>query len=193
MGDSLGYARISTGDQEAAGQTLRLEQAGALTVFIDMCSGKATVRPGVEVLLAYARCGDTVAVIHLDGFGGLRGDLLAPAMLKERKHRPAQPGREDRHHLGRPDPQQTPGAAADQDGQDQGGTDAGRGGPVASRGRQTADGETLHPRTGHQHGRKPGANHSFLTSIRPDTDQSTIVVRLNSALLSRTNIATSSF
>ncbi|MCM8738863.1 hypothetical protein M5E06_32775 [Azospirillum sp. A1-3] len=46
MGDILGYARVSTGDQDAAGQTLRRERAGALTAFIDMCSGKATVRPG---------------------------------------------------------------------------------------------------------------------------------------------------
>jgi hypothetical protein len=33
MGGILGYARVSTGDQDVAGQTLRLTQAGALKVF----------------------------------------------------------------------------------------------------------------------------------------------------------------
>lgn len=32
MGDVLGYARVSTGDQDVAGQTLRLERAGAICV-----------------------------------------------------------------------------------------------------------------------------------------------------------------
>ncbi|WP_456299635.1 hypothetical protein [Novosphingobium aquimarinum] len=30
MGDILGYARVSTGDQDVAGQTMRLEKAGAI-------------------------------------------------------------------------------------------------------------------------------------------------------------------
>ena len=33
MGDILGYARVSTGDQDVAGQTLRLTGAGASKVF----------------------------------------------------------------------------------------------------------------------------------------------------------------
>ena len=40
MGHVLGYARVSTGDQDAAGQILRLEQAGAVKVFTDVRSGK---------------------------------------------------------------------------------------------------------------------------------------------------------
>lgn len=39
MGDILGYARVSTGDQDAAGQTLRLTEAGAIKVFSDIRSG----------------------------------------------------------------------------------------------------------------------------------------------------------
>ena len=32
MGGILGYARVSTGDQDVAGQTMRLENAGAIKV-----------------------------------------------------------------------------------------------------------------------------------------------------------------
>src|SRR3546814_1886055 len=39
MGDILGYARVSTGDQDVAGQTMRLEEAGAIKVFTDVMSG----------------------------------------------------------------------------------------------------------------------------------------------------------
>ena len=40
MGGILGYARVSTGDQDVAGQTMRLENAGAIKVFTDVISGK---------------------------------------------------------------------------------------------------------------------------------------------------------
>ncbi|MGE6696026.1 recombinase family protein [Sphingobium limneticum] len=39
MGDILGYARVSTGDQDVAGQTMRLEKAGAFYFFTDVISG----------------------------------------------------------------------------------------------------------------------------------------------------------
>lgn len=85
MGDVLGYARVSTGDQDVAGQTLRLERAGALRVFTDVRSGKAMDRPGLEALLAYARKGDTLAVVRLDRLGRSLTELLATvALLKER-------------------------------------------------------------------------------------------------------------
>jgi DNA invertase Pin-like site-specific DNA recombinase len=85
MGDVLGYARVSTGDQDVAGQTLRLERAGALKVFTDVRSGKTMERPGLEALLAYSRKGDTLAVVRLDRLGRSLGELLAMvALLKER-------------------------------------------------------------------------------------------------------------
>jgi DNA invertase Pin-like site-specific DNA recombinase len=85
VGDILGYARVSTGDQDVAGQTLRLTQAGAVKVFSDVRSGKTMERPGLEALLAYAREGDTLAVVRLDRLGRSLGELLATvAMLKER-------------------------------------------------------------------------------------------------------------
>ena len=45
MGDVLGYARVSTGDQDVAGQELRLRQAGAAKVFTDVRSGRSMDRP----------------------------------------------------------------------------------------------------------------------------------------------------
>ncbi len=85
MGDLLGYARVSTGDQDVAGQKLRLEQAGAIKVFTDVCSGKSMDRQGLDALLAYARKGDTLAVVRLDRLGRSLTELLTTvAMLKER-------------------------------------------------------------------------------------------------------------
>jgi DNA invertase Pin-like site-specific DNA recombinase len=85
MGDVLGYARVSTGDQDVAGQTLRLERAGALKFFTDVRSGKTMERPGLEALLTYSRKGDTLAVVRLDRLGRSLGELLAMvALLKER-------------------------------------------------------------------------------------------------------------
>ena len=86
MGDILGYARVSTGDQDVAGQTMRLEQAGAIKVFTDVKSGKSMDRPGLAELLAYARMGDTLAVVRLDRLGRSLAELLETVkMLRERK------------------------------------------------------------------------------------------------------------
>jgi DNA invertase Pin-like site-specific DNA recombinase len=85
MGVILGYARVSTGDQDVAGQILRLTQAGALKVFSDTRSGRTMERPGLDALLAYARQEDTLAVVRLDRLGRSLAELLATvAMLKNR-------------------------------------------------------------------------------------------------------------
>jgi DNA invertase Pin-like site-specific DNA recombinase len=85
MGAILGYARVSTSDQDVAGQTMRLTEAGAIKVFGDVRSGRTMERPGLEALLAYAREGDTLAVVRLDRLGRSLGELLTTvAMLKER-------------------------------------------------------------------------------------------------------------
>ena len=85
MSAILGYARVSTSDQDVAGQELRLTQVGAAKVFTDVRSGRSMDRPGLQQLLAYARDGDTLAVVRLDRLGRSLGELLATvAMLKER-------------------------------------------------------------------------------------------------------------
>src|SRR3546814_14347312 len=76
MGDILGYARVSTGDQDVAGQTMRLEEAGAIKVFTDVLSGKSMERTGLAEQIAYARKGDTLAVGRLDRLGRALAELL---------------------------------------------------------------------------------------------------------------------
>jgi Resolvase, N terminal domain len=85
MGYVLGYARVSTGDQDVAGQTMRLERAGAIRVFTDVKSGKSMDRPGLIELLAYARKGDTLAVVRLDRLGRSLGRLRYPLRSAERE------------------------------------------------------------------------------------------------------------
>lgn len=85
MADVLGYARVSTGDQDVAGQTLRLKQAGAIKIFTDVKSGKSMERPGLVELLAYARDGDTLAIVRLDRLGRSLAELLTTmTMLRMR-------------------------------------------------------------------------------------------------------------
>ena len=85
MGDVLGYARVSTGDQDIAEQEVRLRAADAIKVFTDVRSGRSIDRPGLAALLDYARPGDTLAVVRLDRLGRSLAELLATVtMLKER-------------------------------------------------------------------------------------------------------------
>ncbi|MGX1500809.1 DNA invertase Pin-like site-specific DNA recombinase [Labrenzia sp. MBR-25] len=86
MGVILGYARVSTGDQDLTGQTMRLNQAGALKVFTDIKSGKSMDRPGLASLLDYAREGDTLALVRLDRLGRSLAELLETVkMLQQRQ------------------------------------------------------------------------------------------------------------
>ena len=75
-GDILGYARVSTADQELSGQKDRLIQNGAVRVFEDVISGKTFNRPGLAALLDHARPNDTLAVIRLDRLGRSLKELL---------------------------------------------------------------------------------------------------------------------
>ena len=75
-GDILGYARVSTDEQELSGQKDRLLQHGAIRVFEDVISGKTFNRPGLAALLEQARPNDTLAVIRLDRLGRSLKELL---------------------------------------------------------------------------------------------------------------------
>lgn len=72
----LGYARVSTGEQDLEGQRLRLRQAGATRIFEDVGSGRNFARPGLVALLDYARQGDTLCVVRLDRLGRSLRELL---------------------------------------------------------------------------------------------------------------------
>ena len=85
MSASLGYARVSTGDQDLAGQVMRLEAAGAARTFEDVISGRTFDRPGLKALLDYARAGDALMVVRLDRLGrSLRELLDVVELLKQR-------------------------------------------------------------------------------------------------------------
>ena len=64
---------------------MRLEQTGATKVFTDVMSGKSMSRPGLAELLAYARQGDTLAIVRLDRLGRSLAELLTTVEdLRER-------------------------------------------------------------------------------------------------------------
>lgn len=76
----LGYARISTSDQDASLQMEALIQAGVdpKRIFVDELSGarEAKERPGMKALMDYAREGDDVYFWRLDRVGRSVVDLL---------------------------------------------------------------------------------------------------------------------
>ncbi len=85
-GDMLGYARVSTPDQDVSGQVERLRQEGAVRVFEDVVCGKTFDRPGLAALLDYSRPGDSLAVIRLDRLGRSLRELLETVdTLKEQE------------------------------------------------------------------------------------------------------------
>lgn len=69
MGELLGYARVSTGEQDTALQVDALEQAGCFKVFTDTVSGALDSRPELDRLREQLRPGDTVVVWRLDRMG----------------------------------------------------------------------------------------------------------------------------
>ena len=75
-GDILGYARVSTTDQDLAGQQDRLEKAGAIRIFTDVISGGKFDRPGLAKLIDQARPGDRLCVTRLDRLGRSLIELL---------------------------------------------------------------------------------------------------------------------
>ena len=75
-GDTLGYTRVSTNEQNPEAQRARLIDAGAIRVFTDVISGKRFERPGLAELIDHARPGDRLCVIRLDRLGRSLRELL---------------------------------------------------------------------------------------------------------------------
>jgi DNA invertase Pin-like site-specific DNA recombinase len=69
MGHLLGYARVSTTDQQPRLQVDALERAGCYRVFTETASGAAADRPVLEQVLDQLRPGDTLVVWKLDRLG----------------------------------------------------------------------------------------------------------------------------
>jgi len=55
----IGYARVSTLEQDIALQSDALKQVGCDSIFSDTASGATTKRSGLTEALAYVRKGDT--------------------------------------------------------------------------------------------------------------------------------------
>ncbi|MCX5378560.1 recombinase family protein [Streptomyces sp. NBC_00091] len=75
-GHLIGYARVSTDDQEAQLQQDALTVAGCARIFTDKASGKNTDRPELTAALDYLRPGDTLCVWKLDRFARSLIDLV---------------------------------------------------------------------------------------------------------------------
>ncbi len=69
MGDLIGYARVSTDEQNLALQLDALKQAGCKRVFKDVGSGSLKHRPELDACLEFLVTGDTLVVWRLDRLG----------------------------------------------------------------------------------------------------------------------------
>jgi DNA invertase Pin-like site-specific DNA recombinase len=69
MGHLLGYARVSTADQQPQLQVDALTAAGCYRVFTETASGARADRPTLEQVLDQLRPGDTLVVWKLDRLG----------------------------------------------------------------------------------------------------------------------------
>lgn len=85
VSELFGYARVSTGDQNAQAQSDALKAAGCSRVWVDTASGATTSRPQLDDLLENLRPGDTLVVWRLDRLGrSLRHLLETVEELAER-------------------------------------------------------------------------------------------------------------
>lgn len=73
---AIGYARVSTGEQDLALQLDALHAAGCEPIFEDRASGAQAERPGLAQAVAYVRGGDTLTVWKLDRLGRSMKHLL---------------------------------------------------------------------------------------------------------------------
>jgi len=62
----IGYARVSTREQDPAYQRAQLEQAGCERIYIETASGAQRDRPQLAEALQYAREGDVLVLPRLD-------------------------------------------------------------------------------------------------------------------------------
>ena len=73
----IGYARVSTLDQQLDLQIDALTAAGCEKIFKDCISGSQTERDGLQEVLDYVRAGDTLVIWRLDRLGRSLSDLIA--------------------------------------------------------------------------------------------------------------------
>jgi DNA invertase Pin-like site-specific DNA recombinase len=82
----IGYARVSTADQDLTLQTDALTRAGCEKLFTDKASGAKADRPGLAEALSFARAGDCLVIWKLDRLGrSIQGLIELAADLSARK------------------------------------------------------------------------------------------------------------
>ena len=77
MGQLIGYARVSTADQDTALQLDALKAAGCSRIFSENASGARAGRPELKAALDYMRAGDTLVVYKLDRLARSMSQLIA--------------------------------------------------------------------------------------------------------------------
>jgi DNA invertase Pin-like site-specific DNA recombinase len=92
----IGYARVSTRDQNLDLQRDALQKAGCDKIYKDTISGTKSQRPGLDQALDNLREGDTLVLWKLDRLGRSVKDVLDFAGgLKRPRRRIRQPHRRD--------------------------------------------------------------------------------------------------
>jgi DNA invertase Pin-like site-specific DNA recombinase len=79
----VGYARVSTHDQNLSLQKDALKKAGCEKILHDKASGVKTERPGLQETLEYLRDGDSLVVWRLDRLGRSLQHLIETVKLLE--------------------------------------------------------------------------------------------------------------
>lgn len=82
----IGYARVSTTEQNLRLQVDALKRTGCERLFTDTASGARAERPGLDQALAHLRKGDVLVVWKLDRLGrSIRHLIDTVAQLQERR------------------------------------------------------------------------------------------------------------
>jgi DNA invertase Pin-like site-specific DNA recombinase len=82
---NIGYARVSTDEQNLDSQRDALTKAGCERIFTDHISGTKARRPGLEEAFSHLRSGDTLVVWRLDRLGrSLRHLIDTVTQLQEK-------------------------------------------------------------------------------------------------------------
>jgi DNA invertase Pin-like site-specific DNA recombinase len=82
----IGYARVSTTEQNLDLQTDALNRAGCEKLFTDTATGARAKRPGLDQTLDHLRQGDTLVVWKLDRLGrSLRHLIDTVGQLQKQK------------------------------------------------------------------------------------------------------------
>lgn len=81
----IGYARVSTQDQNLNLQKDELIKFGCTKIYEDVASGAKSARTGLEAAIDFAREGDTLVIWKLDRLGRSLRDLIEIVMRLEQE------------------------------------------------------------------------------------------------------------